>query len=213
MAKLCGAVLLALVGGASARGGARPARPDRPTQPSDGAGLPAGARCSTTRTRGPAPQACASGLVCQITDPGRPEVDMPNSGTCIELMMIDDPIVIVDPMPPMPFIQRTFYFGTELPATAPRDAILDDGTGFKAGRDQGLSYGWNCDGDPNVDYSSGRRGLGRNDGLGINHFDRNGECAGPVNWEVGVPNGDYDVVVDFGEVRRTHFLDLRADLT
>ena len=71
----------------------------------------------------------------------------------------------------------------------------------------------NGDGDPNVDYSSGRRGLGRNDGLGINHFDRNGECAGPVNWEVGVPNGDYDVVVDFGEVRRTHFLDLRARLT
>ena len=93
----------------------------------------------------------------------------------------------------------TFYFGTELPATAPRDAILDDGTGYSDGRDRGLSYGWNCDGDPDVDFSSGRRDVEFDSGLGINHFDRDGECAGPVNWEVGVPNGDYAVVVDFGE--------------
>ena len=70
-------------------------------------------------------------------------------------------------------IDYTFYFGSTMPATAPPDAILDDGTGFASGREQGLSYvsaaapfassfegaqkaaaqGWNCDGDPNVDYS------------------------------------------------------------
>ena len=58
-------------------------------------------------------------------------------------------------------LDYTFYFGATLPATAPNNAILDDGTGFRTGRDQGLSYGWNCDGDPDVDYSGGIRGLGR----------------------------------------------------
>eukprot|EP01045_Picozoa_sp_COSAG04_P009541 COSAG04_NODE_556_length_12658_cov_3.469862_2_plen_125_part_00 len=40
-------------------------------------------------------------------------------------------------------LDYTFYFGATLPATAPDNAILDDGTGFASGRDQGLSYGWN----------------------------------------------------------------------
>ena len=62
-----------------------------------------------------------------------------------------------------------------------------------------------CDGDPDVDYSGGIRGLGRDDGLGINHFDRNGQCGTtaepkPVNWELEVTNGVYAVTVDFGEV-------------
>ena len=38
--------------------------------------------------------------------------------------------------------------------------MLDDGTGFATGRD-GYDYGWDCDGDVDVDYSGGRRGLGR----------------------------------------------------
>ena len=59
-------------------------------------------------------------------------------------------------------------------------------------------------GDTNVDYSGGRRGTGRDGGLGINHFDRNGECGstenpGRVNWQIAVPNGAYNVFVDFGE--------------
>jgi hypothetical protein len=45
-----------------------------------------------------------------------------------------------------------------LPASARDGAILDDGTGFAAGREQGLEYGWSCDGDPAVDYSGGIRG-------------------------------------------------------
>ena len=40
--------------------------------------------------------------------------------------------------------------------------------------------------------------------MGINHFDRAGTCgttAAPkaVNWELTVPNGEYTVLVDFGE--------------
>jgi hypothetical protein len=103
--------------------------------------------------------------------------------------------------PPPPMV---FYFGSTMPAGAPDGAILDDGTGFATGRDGGLSYGWDCDGDENVDWSGGRRGLDRDGGLGINHFDRNGQCGttadpGNANWQVQVPNGEYDVMVDFGE--------------
>jgi hypothetical protein len=59
-------------------------------------------------------------------------------------------------------------------------------------------------GDTNVDWSGGRRGLNRDGGLGINHFDRNGQCgttSSPkkANWQISVPNGAYDVIVDFGE--------------
>ena len=99
----------------------------------------------------------------------------------------------------------SFYFGTELPGNAPDTAVLDDGTGFAAGREGGLDYGWDCDGDTNVDYSGGRRGLSRDNGLGINHFDRDGTCGttadpGRVNWQIAVPNGEYNAIVDFGEV-------------
>ena len=78
---------------------------------------------------------------------------------------------------------------------------LDDGSGFGTGRDNGLDYGWDCNGDTSVNYAGGRRGTNRDGGLGINHFDRNGQCPGPVNWQVAVPNGYYMAEVDFGEVR------------
>ena len=98
------------------------------------------------------------------------------------------------------FGTATFYFGTSIPTNANADAILDDGTGFAANRDGGLSYGWDCEGDTSVNYAGGRRGLGRDGGLGINHFDRNGDCGttsdpGRVNWQIAVPNGAYDGVL------------------
>ena len=91
--------------------------------------------------------------------------------------------------PPSDPVAYEFYFGTAIPSTAGDGALLDDGTGYASGRSAGLTFGWNCDGNPDVDFSGGRRGLGRDGGLGINHFDRNGECPGPVNWEIEVPNG------------------------
>ena len=101
------------------------------------------------------------------------------------------------------------YFGTDVPASACPESgctvVLDDGTGFATSRgDAGLDYGWDCDGDINVDYSGGRRGLDRDSGLGINHFDRNGQCPGPVNWQIAVPNGVYTATVDFGEDHYQH---------
>jgi len=104
-----------------------------------------------------------------------------------------------------------FYFGTDIPATAGPRAMLDDGTGFATGRD-GYDYGWDCDGDVDVDYSGGRRGLGRDGGLGINHFDRNGACATRVNWQITVPNGDYTALVDFGE-RYSHACEVEGQKT
>ena len=107
--------------------------------------------------------------------------------------------------PPAPISSVEFFFGTELPEHASLGAILDDGTGFAWDRDgSGLSYGWDCDGDTTVDYSGGRRGLDRDNGLGINHFDRDGTCGttenpGRVNWQIAVPNGEYKATVDFGE--------------
>ena len=71
--------------------------------------------------------------------------------------------------------------------------------GFSTGRDEGLDYGWDCSGDTNVDYSGGRRGLDRDQGLGLNHFDHDSTCSGPVNWQISVPNGAYNVDVNFGE--------------
>ena len=56
----------------------------------------------------------------------------------------------------------------------------------------------------NVDFSGGRRGLDRDNGLGINHFDRDGACPGPVNWQLAVPNGVYLATVDFGEDHYQH---------
>ena len=107
--------------------------------------------------------------------------------------------------PADPISSVEFYFGTQLPEHASLGAILDDGTGFawqRAG--SGLSYGWDCDGDTRVDYSGGRRGLDRDNGLGINHFDRDGTCGttenpGRVSWQLAVPNGEYKATVDFGE--------------
>jgi hypothetical protein len=93
-----------------------------------------------------------------------------------------------------------FFFGSQAPSA---DGILDTGAGF-ADHD-GLEYGWNCDGNADVDYSSGRRGLGRGAGNGLNHFDRANSCRDskgkylPVNWEVAVPNGRYQVTVVFPE--------------
>eukprot|EP01097_Dermamoeba_algensis_P001600 TRINITY_DN159_c0_g1_i7.p1 TRINITY_DN159_c0_g1~~TRINITY_DN159_c0_g1_i7.p1 ORF type:complete len:556 (+),score=136.46 TRINITY_DN159_c0_g1_i7:38-1705(+) len=44
--------------------------------------LPEGTRCTTSGTRGFPPVPCESGLFCRITDPGRPEIDVPNRGVC-----------------------------------------------------------------------------------------------------------------------------------
>ena len=75
--------------------------------------------------------------------------------------------------------------------------VLDDGTGFSVGRDSTLSYGWDCDGDTNVDFSAGRRAPPR-ETYGMNHFDRYGECVGgSTSWSLAVPNGAYRVAVDF----------------
>ena len=108
-----------------------------------------------------------------------------------------------------------FYFGTAIPDGADPGAILDDGTGFATNREGGLDYGWDCDGDTNVDYSGGRRGTNRDDGLGINHFDRDGTCGttaepGRVNWQLAVPNGDYLTTVDFGEDHYQHACELEG---
>ena len=79
---------------------------------STGGGAAVGARCSTTATRGnPNGTPCAASLTCQITDPGHPEYDAPNSGVCTERSVMVDPMPIeyphpvdpmrpVDPMPP-----------------------------------------------------------------------------------------------------------------
>ena len=82
---------------------------------------------------------------------------------------------------------------------------MDDGMGYTAHAGLGgLEYGWTCDNDPEIggsliDWSGGIRGLGRGDGLGINHFDRNSQCGGAAEWQLDVPNGDYQVYVDFGK--------------
>jgi hypothetical protein len=106
-----------------------------------------------------------------------------------------------------------FFFGTSLPNVAINNAILDDGTGFHSKRDQGLSYGWDCDGDTDIDFSSGRRPLDRGDGLGLNHFGEGHNCNGKVSWHVEVPSGIYDAVVDFGEGGVTPFPTIFGDPT
>jgi hypothetical protein len=113
-----------------------------------------------------------------------------------------------------PAQELEIYFGTELPTSAGTSAILDDGSGFTY-RDMpggGLSYGWDCQGDAAVDYSGGRRGLDRDNGLGINHFDRDGTCPGKVNWQIAVPNGAYTVTVDFGEDAWTHGCEVEGNI-
>ena len=138
--------------------------------------------------------------------------------------------------------------------------IRDTGTAFAEGRDQGMAYGWNCNGaltfpeipahcvidrsddpvsslqpgtcegtdagsctsnslvlDPTaggatcewvgastaagnaVDFSGGQRPPPR-EIYGLISFDPYGACAGyDTNWEVAVPNGSYDIVVDFAQ--------------
>ena len=66
-----------------------------------------------------------------------------------------------------PFGPATFYFGSAMPAGANAQAVLDTGIGFGVDRDQGYDYGWDCDGDTNVDWSGGRREAGRDGGLGV----------------------------------------------
>ena len=184
-------------------------------------------------------------------------------------------------------VQGEFYFGRRLPtADDCKDEgsdyppwgcavvgdytdspILDTGTAFAEGRDQGMAFGWNCNGaltfpvipahcvidrsgagiedrdvpvsslqpgtcegtdqasctsnslvlDPTaggatcewvgastvagnpVDFSSGRRPPPR-EIYGLTSFDPGGACAGyDTNWEVAVPNGYYDIVVDFAQ--------------
>jgi hypothetical protein len=98
-----------------------------------------------------------------------------------------------------------FYFGKQKPTSAGAGAILDDGTGFQHHANNGLDYGWDCQGDAAVDYTGGRRDLDYDNGLGINHFDRAGTCPGKVNWQIAVPNGVYTAAVDFGmDDRWTH---------
>ena len=101
--------------------------------------------------------------------------------------------------------------------------ILDPATAYGAG-EQGLDYGWTCDSSITftgpvidgrasgegtlVDYTSGTRAPPR-EIYGLNHFDRHGACTSgvdhegtdwglrPVSWEVGLPDGFYEVQVDF----------------
>jgi len=107
-----------------------------------------------------------------------------------------------------------FYFGSYLPSSAAKGAVLDAGTGYGTSSTRasstsgGQSYGWDCDGDSSVNYAGGIRGLDRGDGLGLNHFDRfntckDGETYKPVNWQLEVPNGQYDVQVNFGEAYKS----------
>ena len=54
-----------------------------------------------------------------------------------------------------PAISVEFYFGSAMPTSAADGAVLDDGTGFAAGRDGGYDYSWDCDGDTDVNYAGG----------------------------------------------------------
>lgn len=102
----------------------------------------------------------------------------------------------------------TFYFGTQMPSSGRGTKILDAGLGFKE-HANGFSYGWSCNGNKNVNYHSGRRGLNRGRGLGLNHFDRNNQCKSGstylgVEWSVSVPNGHYIAEVVFPEYYKSH---------
>lgn len=97
-------------------------------------------------------------------------------------------------------VDYTFYFGTAVPSG--KSGYLDLGQGY--GKKGSLTYGWKCDGSSSVDYASGRRGPHRGNGMGLNHFDRSNTCRKgnqwlPVTWELQVPNGKYNVKVDFPE--------------
>ena len=119
-----------------------------------------------------------------------------DDGTCHTISEVK-----IRPAPPPPApsdFEAEFYFGSALPSSATAGAILDNGAGFTTGRSS-LDYGWDCDGNTEVDFASGRRDLDRDGGLGLNHFDREGKCPGAVNWNLVVPNGVYHIEVNFGE--------------
>jgi len=92
-----------------------------------------------------------------------------------------------------------FYYGLELPSSAGKTAILDDGSGFGP-KSSGMQYGWTCDGHP-IDFSAHRRATNRAGGLGLNHFGYDAaKCNNQEsNWEISVPNGKYVVEVAFIE--------------
>jgi hypothetical protein len=114
----------------------------------------------------------------------------------------------------VPVLQYTFYFGKKLPKGEDDAAILDAGAGYGP-KQGGLTYGWSCGGDADVDMQKGRRGRKRAGGLGLNLFDKKntccygknakGKCKGddvawkPVNWELHLPVGVYDIEVIFPE--------------
>jgi hypothetical protein len=115
-----------------------------------------------------------------------------NSGTCHSIGRVR--VQFAPPLPNPVATDLEIYFGTELPEGASNGAILDLGLGF-ANHVGGYNYGWDCDGDLDVNFSSGRLGVETNNGLGLNHFDRESVCAGDTSWQVAVPNGLYTVQV------------------
>jgi len=46
--------------------------------------IPSGGACTLSGTRGSPAMPCDAGLECIITNPGRPEVDIPNAGICLD---------------------------------------------------------------------------------------------------------------------------------
>ena len=58
------------------------AKPSQPIKKVVRAELQQGEACTTTGTRGAPARPCVAGLKCMITNPGKPEVDIPNAGTC-----------------------------------------------------------------------------------------------------------------------------------
>eukprot|EP00929_Paragymnodinium_shiwhaense_P101644 TRINITY_DN6478_c0_g2_i4.p1 TRINITY_DN6478_c0_g2~~TRINITY_DN6478_c0_g2_i4.p1 ORF type:complete len:941 (+),score=349.61 TRINITY_DN6478_c0_g2_i4:1122-3944(+) len=104
------------------------------------------------------------------------------------------------PTPAVLKFPMDFYFGAYMPVQRFK-GILDEGTGFSE-HNKG-TYGWTCDGNSAVDYRAGKSGLTVGCSNGKIAFDSAGTCkAGdeylPVNWELRVPNGFYNVEVDFG---------------
>jgi len=105
-----------------------------------------------------------------------------------------------------PQISETWYFGQELPSY--EKVALDAGAGFGKGPDtsDGLTYGWNCAGDTDVHFQWGRRKRQSFLDIGKTNIDLLARCKSgwlwkrnwkPVNWEVALPNGDYNVEVIF----------------
>jgi hypothetical protein len=64
-----------------------------------------------------------------------------DTGLCHSISKV---IIATTIVPGDPSVDFQFFFGSTLPSSARDGAILDDGTGFATGRDQGLNYGWRC---------------------------------------------------------------------